>query len=81
MLIFEHSQPGRLNYSQSPTIITKVTDIPQNLVRKIPCYIASASFETRVFITMPHYLCQAIKTVTDFEFYGLQGFLMCRYSR
>lgn len=43
MLIFEHSQPGRLNYSQSPTIITKVTDIPQNLVRKIPPLLPEVS--------------------------------------
>ena len=33
MLIFEHSQPGRRNYSQAPLVKTEVQDIPANLRR------------------------------------------------
>jgi glycine dehydrogenase subunit 2 len=34
MLIFEHSQPGRRNYSQAPLTKTDVKDIPDKLRRK-----------------------------------------------
>lgn len=34
MLIFEHSRPGRRNYSQSPTTSAEIEEIPQNLLRK-----------------------------------------------
>src|SRR3954464_8249468 len=34
MLIFEHSQPGRRNYSQAPLVKTDVKDIPEKLRRK-----------------------------------------------
>jgi len=33
MLIFEHSRPGRRNYSQAPLVKTEVQDIPANLRR------------------------------------------------
>src|SRR5665213_4269104 len=36
MLIFEHSRPGRRNYSQSPVTATEIAGIPQNLLRKVP---------------------------------------------
>lgn len=34
MLIFEHSQPNRRNYSQAPTQVADTSDIPENLRRK-----------------------------------------------
>ncbi len=68
MLIFEHSQPGRLNYSQSPTIITKVTDIPQNLVRKIPPLLPEVS----EMDTVRHYTRLSQKNFSiDTAFYPL----------
>src|SRR6266480_5589685 len=34
MLIFEHSKPGRRNYSQAPKSLAECQDIPQQLRRK-----------------------------------------------
>src|SRR5919205_66320 len=34
MLIFEHSQPGRRNYSQAPQMKPEAKDIPEKLRRK-----------------------------------------------
>lgn len=34
MLIFEHSQPGRRNYSQAPLVKAETKDIPGKLLRK-----------------------------------------------
>ncbi len=43
MLIFEHSRPGRCNYSQSPATETKTKSIPQNLMRKKPLMLPEVS--------------------------------------
>ncbi|MGH8684472.1 MAG: aminomethyl-transferring glycine dehydrogenase subunit GcvPB, partial [Nitrosospira sp.] len=43
MLIFEHSRPGRRNYSQSPAIAAETGSIPQNLLRKIPPLLPEVS--------------------------------------
>ncbi|MBA2659306.1 MAG: aminomethyl-transferring glycine dehydrogenase subunit GcvPB [Nitrosospira sp.] len=43
MLIFEHSRPGRRNYSQSPATVAEIEGIPQNLLRKIPPMLPEVS--------------------------------------
>src|SRR6476646_1160782 len=43
MLIFEHSRPGRRNYSQSPAVATEIAGIPQNLLRKAPPMLPEVS--------------------------------------
>src|SRR5665213_4229874 len=43
MLIFEHSRPGRRNYSQSPVTATEIAGIPQNLLRKVPPMLPEVS--------------------------------------
>jgi glycine dehydrogenase subunit 2 len=43
MLIFEHSRPGRRNYSQSPTTSPEITGIPENLMRKAPPLLPEVS--------------------------------------
>ncbi len=43
MLIFEHSRPGRRNYSQSPSDVAEVTAIPPNLMRKTPPLLPEVS--------------------------------------
>src|ERR1044071_4020184 len=43
MLIFEHSRPGRRNYSQSPLTPTPTTGIPEKLLRKAPPLLPEVS--------------------------------------
>ena len=43
MLIFEHSRPGRRNYSQAPTIAAEVKNIPAKMLRKIPPLLPEVS--------------------------------------
>jgi len=43
MLIFEHSRPGRYNYSQSPAAEARTKNIPQNLLRKKPPILPEVS--------------------------------------
>ena len=43
MLIFEHSRPGRRNYSQSPSDAVEVTDLPENLTRRTPPMLPEVS--------------------------------------
>ena len=43
MLIFEHSRPGRRNYSQAPATTAEVKNIPQKLMRKAPPLLPEVS--------------------------------------
>ncbi|MDV6345147.1 aminomethyl-transferring glycine dehydrogenase subunit GcvPB [Nitrosomonas sp. Is37] len=68
MLIFEHSRPGRRNYSQSPTTKAEKQNIPQNLLRKSPMLLPEAS-EMDV---VRHYTRLSQKNFSiDTEFYPL----------
>ncbi|TFH07145.1 MAG: glycine dehydrogenase subunit 2 [Nitrosomonadales bacterium] len=68
MLIFEHSRPGRLNYSQSPATKTKIKNIPQNLLRKTPPLLPEVSEMDAV----RHYTRLSQKNFSiDTEFYPL----------
>jgi len=68
MLIFEHSRPGRCNYSQFPATETKIKNIPQNLVRKIPPLLPEVSEMDAV----RHYTQLSQKNFSiDTEFYPL----------
>lgn len=68
MLIFEHSRPGRCNYSQSPATETKTKSIPQNLMRKKPLLLPEVSEMDAV----RHYTRLSQKNFSiDTEFYPL----------
>jgi glycine cleavage system P protein (glycine dehydrogenase) subunit 2 len=68
MLIFEHSRPGRYNYSQSPATETKIKSIPQNLMRKKPLILPEVSEMDAV----RHYTRLSQKNFSiDTEFYPL----------
>lgn len=43
MLIFEHSRPGRRNYSQAPITKAEKSNIPKNLLRKSPPLLPEVS--------------------------------------
>ena len=68
MLIFEHSRPGRCNYSQSPATEIKTKGIPQNLMRKKPLMLPEVSEMDAV----RHYTRLSQKNFSiDTEFYPL----------
>ena len=68
MLIFEHSRPGRYNYSQSPAAETRTKNIPQNLMRKKPPMLPEVSEMDAV----RHYTRLSQKNFSiDTEFYPL----------
>ena len=68
MLIFEHSRPGRYNYSQSPASETKTKSIPQNFMRKKPLMLPEVSEMDAV----RHYTRLSQKNFSiDTEFYPL----------
>ena len=68
MLIFEHSAKGRTNKIQSPYEDVKVTDIPENLLRKQPAGIPEVS-EMQV---VRHYTALSQKNFSiDTHFYPL----------
>lgn len=68
MLIFEHSRPGRRNYSQSPTTKAEKQNIPQNLLRKSPMLLPEVSEMDAV----RHYTRLSQKNFSiDTEFYPL----------
>ena len=68
MLIFEHSRPGRYNYSQSPATETKTKSIPKNLLRKNPLMLPEVSEMDAV----RHYTRLSQKNFSiDTEFYPL----------
>lgn len=68
MLIFEHSRPGRRNYSQSPTAPAEKQAIPQNLLRKSPMLLPEVSEMDAV----RHYTRLSQKNFSiDTEFYPL----------
>jgi len=68
MLIFEHSRPGRCNYSQSPAAETRTSNIPQNLIRKKPPMLPEVSEMDAV----RHYTRLSQKNFSiDTEFYPL----------
>ncbi len=68
MLIFEHSRPGRRNYSQSPTKAASKSQIPQNLLRKSPVLLPEVS----EMDTVRHYTRLSQKNFSiDTEFYPL----------
>ncbi len=68
MLIFEHSRPGRYNYSQSPAAEKRTKNIPQNLLRKKPPILPEVSEMDAV----RHYTRLSQKNFSiDTEFYPL----------
>ena len=68
MLIFEHSRPGRYNYSQSPAAEARTKNIPQNLLRKKPPILPEVSEMDAV----RHYTRLSQKNFSiDTEFYPL----------
>ena len=68
MLIFEHSRPGRRNYSQSPATTAKTENIPQNLLRKTPPLLPEVS----EMDTVRHYTrLSQLNFSIDTEFYPL----------
>lgn len=69
MLIFEHSRPGRRNYSQSPAVTSTDTgNIPKNLLRKTPPLLPEVS----EMDTVRHYTRLSQKNFSiDTEFYPL----------
>ncbi len=68
MLIFEHSRPGRRNYSQSPATLTETGKIPHNLLRKTPPLLPEVS----EMDTVRHYTRLSQKNFSiDTEFYPL----------
>ena len=68
MLIFEHSRPGRRNYSQSPATAASTAKIPQNLLRKSPVLLPEVS----EMDTVRHYTRLSQKNFSiDTEFYPL----------
>lgn len=68
MLIFEHSRPGRRNYSQAPIIQTEKSNIPKNLLRKSAPLLPEVS----EMDTVRHYTRLSQKNFSiDTEFYPL----------
>lgn len=68
MLIFEHSRPGRRNYSQSPATPAGIEEIPQNLLRKTQPLIPEVS----EMDTVRHYTrLSQMNFSIDTEFYPL----------
>lgn len=68
MLIFEHSRPGRRNYSQSPATLATKSAIPQNLLRKSKVLLPEVS----EMDTVRHYTRLSQKNFSiDTEFYPL----------
>ena len=68
MLIFEHSRPGRCNYSQSPTARARTSNLPQHLMRKKPPLLPEVSEMDAV----RHYTRLSQKNFSiDTEFYPL----------
>ncbi|MEK6708345.1 MAG: aminomethyl-transferring glycine dehydrogenase subunit GcvPB [Pseudomonadota bacterium] len=68
MLIFEHSRPGRRNYSQSPTTAAETSNIPQNLLRKTPPLLPEVS----EMDTVRHYTrLSQLNFSIDTQFYPL----------
>lgn len=68
MLIFEHSRPGRRNYSQAPADTGSVDKIPQNLLRKAPPLLPEVS----EMDTVRHFTRLSQKNFSiDTEFYPL----------
>ncbi|WP_295628933.1 aminomethyl-transferring glycine dehydrogenase subunit GcvPB [uncultured Nitrosomonas sp.] len=68
MLIFEHSRPGRLNYSQSPAKSASKSAIPQNLLRKSKVLLPEVS----EMDTVRHFTRLSQKNFSiDTEFYPL----------
>ncbi len=68
MLIFEHSRPGRRNYSQSPLTAASANKIPENLQRKAPPLLPEVS----EMDTVRHYTRLSQKNFSiDTEFYPL----------
>ena len=68
MLIFEHSRPGRVNYSQSPLTAASTSNIPKNLQRKTPPLLPEVS----EMDTVRHYTRLSQKNFSiDTEFYPL----------
>jgi len=92
MLIFEHSRPGRRNYSQAPATAAEVKNIPQNLLRKAPPQ-KNFSIDTQFYplgsCTMKYNprACNSLAMLPQFlarhplapEDTG-QGFLACMYE-
>lgn len=68
MLIFEHSRPGRVNYSQSPATRATKQNIPDNLLRKSKPLLPEVS----EMDTVRHYTRLSQKNFSiDTEFYPL----------
>lgn len=68
MLIFEHSRPGRRNYSQSPTKPADKSAIPQHMLRKSPVLLPEVS----EMDTVRHFTRLSQKNFSiDTEFYPL----------
>ena len=68
MLIFEHSRPGRRNYSQSPATAAEIRNIPQNLLRKTPPLLPEVS----EMDTVRHYTrLSQLNFSIDTQFYPL----------
>lgn len=68
MLIFEHSRPGRRNYSQSPSTSAERQEIPQHLLRKTQPLLPEVS----EMDTVRHYTrLSQMNFSIDTEFYPL----------
>ncbi len=68
MLIFEHSRPGRRNYSQSPATAAEVKNIPQHLLRNTPPLLPEVS----EMDTVRHYTrLSQLNFSIDTQFYPL----------
>jgi glycine dehydrogenase subunit 2 len=68
MLIFEHSRPNRLNYSQAPATMPEIRGIPQNLLRQKPPLLPEVS----EMDTVRHYTRLSQKNFSiDTQFYPL----------
>lgn len=68
MLIFEHSRPGRLNYSQSPAKLASKSAIPEDLLRKSKVLLPEVS----EMDTVRHFTRLSQKNFSiDTEFYPL----------
>lgn len=68
MLIFEHSRPGRRNYSQSPATAAEIRNIPQDLLRKTPPLLPEVS----EMDTVRHYTrLSQLNFSIDTQFYPL----------
>ena len=68
MLIFEHSRPGRRNYSQAPATAAQTGGIPQHLLRKTPPLLPEVS----EMDTVRHYTrLSQLNFSIDTQFYPL----------